>query len=212
MPEACYDPVRLHFHGWKKCLVGPIERFCLRRCRALIATCEAEKSWIEAYLGKHCPPIEVTDICRFFKLPSVSVEPLPKDRPIHLLYMGRRHPLKGLEFLEEAVRQISTVPGSRVPVPPQLKVISNAFRDEKEAVWRWADVLILPTLSDNFGLVVAEALECGKRVITTDGAPAWFNGNTYGNRLTYLCGYRDATPADRVAMLKDAILSLTTNR
>ena len=34
-------------------------------------------------------------------------------------------------------------------------------------------MLILPTLSDNFGLVIAEALERGKRVITTDGAPAW---------------------------------------
>ena len=31
MPEACYYPMRLGFHGWKKWLVGPIERWCLRR-------------------------------------------------------------------------------------------------------------------------------------------------------------------------------------
>lgn len=34
-------------------------------------------------------------------------------------------------------------------------------------------MLVLPTLTENFGLVIAEALERGKRVITTDGAPAW---------------------------------------
>ena len=64
---------------------------------------------------------------------------------------------------------------SKMADPPslQLKVVSNAFGDELEKVWDWCDVLVLPTLSDNFGLVIAEALERGKRVITTDGAPAW---------------------------------------
>ena len=68
MPEACYDPVRLRYHGWKKWLVGPIERWCLRRCDRIVATCEAEKGWIEKYLGKKCPAVEVTDIKRFFEL------------------------------------------------------------------------------------------------------------------------------------------------
>ena len=33
-------------------------------------------------------------------------------------------------------------------------------------VWQWCDVLVLPMLSENFGLVIADALEHGKRVIT----------------------------------------------
>ena len=225
MPEACYDPVRLKFHGWKKWLVGPIERFCLRRCKTLVATCESEKGWIQSYLGKHCPPVVVTDIKRFFCLPNLRVEDLPNNRPLHLLYLGRQHPLKGLEFLEEAVRQISSVLHSPFPVPPQLKVVSNAFGEEKEKVWEWCDVLALPTLSDNFGLVIAEALERGKRVITTDGAPAWGEGmelrvesggvksvgvgseiwSGYGGRLIYLKGYRDGTDEERVELLKRAI-------
>ena len=196
MPEACYDPVRLHYHGWKKWLVGPIERFCLRRCKTLVATCEAEKGWIQTYLGNRCPSVDVSDIRRFFKLPSAQVEPLLTDRPIHFLYMGRRHPLKGLEFLEDAIKGVPNV---------ELRAVSNAFADEKEAVWQWADVLVLPTLSDNFGLVIAEALERGKRVITTDGAPAWGDGNTYGGRLVYLKGYRDGQAEMRVRLLKDAI-------
>ena len=73
-------------------------------------------------------------------------------------------------------------------------------------------MLVLPTLSENFGLVIAEALERGKRVITTDGAPAWGDGNTYGGRLTYLRGYRDGIDAERVAKLKSAIEDLICTR
>ena len=124
------------------------------------------------------------------------MDALPKDRPLHMLYLGRQHPLKGLESLEAAVKDIQGV---------ELRVVSNAFGEEKEKVWEWCDVLVLPTLSDNFGLVVAEALERGKRVITTDGAPAWGDGNDYGGRLTYLRGYCEAAPGDKVAMLKEAI-------
>ena len=226
MPECSYDPIRLKYHGWKKTLVGPIERFCLRRAKTLVATCEAEKGWIQTYLGKHCPPVVVTDIKRFFKLGNgeqgtgntgkTGQTCFPTDRPLHLLYLGRQHPLKGLEFLEEAVRQISSVPHSSFPVSPQLKVVSNAFDEELEKAWDWCDVLVLPTLSDNFGLVIAEALELGKRVITTDGAPAWSDGLTgftglysgCDGRLIYLKGYRDGTNEERVRLLRKAIEEL----
>ena len=226
MTHANLDPVRLKFHGWKKWLVGPIERWCLRRCDRIVATCEAEKGWIQSYLGKHCPPIEVTDIKRFFNLNPVNpVNPVRKK--LHLLYLGRRHPLKGLEFLEAAVKGIEGV---------ELRVVSNAFGEEKEKVWEWCDVLVLPTLSENFGLVIAEALERGKRVITTDGAPAWGEGlelgvggggvdelgvgsegvgsgiwSGYGGRLIYLKGYRDGSPEERIQRLKSTIEGLVVS-
>ena len=220
MPECSYDPIRRKYHGWKKWLVGPIERFCLRRAKALVATCPAEADWIRSYLGNRCPPIIITDIKRFFKLVSGGVESggvRSANSRLHLLYLGRRHPLKGVEYLESAVSQLNS---SNPPLttPPLLRIVSNAFGDELEKVWGWCDVLILPTLSDNFGLVIAEALERGKRVITTDGAPAWDPSasatkdnldGTYGGRLIYLRGYRDGTPEVRVNLLKSAIESLT---
>ena len=137
------------------------------------------------------------------------------EEKLHLLYLGRRHPLKGVEYLETAVAELnsSTPP---LTTPPLLKIVTNAFGEEKEKVWEWCDVLVLPTLSENFGLVVAEALERGKRVITTDGAPAWGerlemgeHGSSirtgYGGRLMYLVGYRDGTDERRVELLKSAI-------
>ena len=104
--------------------------------------------------------------------------------------------------------------------PIEFRVVSDAFGDELERVWDWCDVLVLPTLSENFGLVIAEALERGKCVITTDGAPAWGENlsrvervdggmwSGYGGRLIYLKGYRDGTPEDRVRLLKSAIENL----
>ena len=223
MTHGSLSPVYLEHQGkWKKRLVGPIERCFLRRCEKIVATCAAEKEWIEAYLGKNCPKVEVTDIRRFFNLSRVEhVERVEKiDGELHVLYLGRRHPLKGVEYLEEAVRQLKV----RRPKSEVLfRVVSSAFGEEKEKAWEWCDVLVLPTLSENFGLVVAEALERGKRVITTDGAPAWgedvgcvehvesagdFDGevlSAYGGRLVYLKGYRDGTKERRIELLKTAI-------
>ena len=185
MVHANYDPVRLRYHGWKKRIVAPVDRYYLRKAVKVVATCEAEKGWIESYLGRRCPPIALADLKRFFKLESGGVESggvgelkvgeFEGDslKPLHLLCLGRRHPLKGVEYLESAVNVLCNSPTHKLTTPPLLKIVTNAFGDELEKVWDWCDVLVLPTLSENFGLVIAEALARGKCVITTDGAPAW---------------------------------------
>ena len=249
MTHANLDPLRLEYHGWKKRLAGPIERFYLRRAYRIVATCEAEKEWIGAYLGKRCPRIEVIDLKRFFDLnhgihgaPGIDKPPSLSShascRELHLLYLGRKHPLKGLEYLEAAVADV--VSGCRLsavecPVPQkpsfELRIVSNAFGEEKERVWEWCDVLVLPTLSENFGLVVAEALERGKYVITTDGAPAW-GGECgckmenvkcnieecggihcgillgYNGHMIYLKGFRNGSRDMRVRLLQEGIAQI----
>ena len=59
-------------------------------------------------------------------------------------------------------------------------------------------MLVLPTLSDNFGLVIAEALERGKRVITTDGAPAWEAGLSRVERVERVEGAGGDSRVERV--------------
>lgn len=196
MTHGSLSPVYLkHQSPWKKRLVSPIEKWLLRNSDKVVATCEAEAQWIRAYEPK-LKQTEIIDLKRFFKLPTEPFKPYPA---FNFLYLGREHPLKGLEYLKVAIGELPK---------GELRVLSRAFGYDKEEAWRWADVLVLPTTSENFGLVVAEALEKGKRVITTDGAPAWGDGNTYGGRLTYLQGFRDGTPAERVRLLSDAIKGL----
>ena len=164
----------------------------------MLASCAAEAEWIKAYEPK-IQKMEITELKRFFKLSQsdkTGQTCFITSKPLHLLYLGRRHPLKGVECLEAVVRDMPEV---------ELRIVSDAEGGELERAWQWCEVLVLPTLSENFGRVVAEALERGKRVITTDGAPAWGDGNDYGGRLIYLKGYRLASPSTRVRLLKEAI-------
>ena len=196
-PAGSYDPVRLAYHGWKKRFVAFFEHRMLMRADVVLATCPAEADWIRDY-EPQVKKIEMTDLKRFFRIDKGLTIPIRRaSSALHVLYLGRRHPLKGVEFLEQAVEDLGGA---------ELRVVSNAFGEEKERVWDWCDVLVLPTLSENFGRVVAEALERGKRVITTDGAPVWGDGNDYGGRLIYLKGYRDGSDENRVALLKKAIV------
>lgn len=119
-----------------------------------------------------------------------------------VLFLSRIHPKKGLLNLVAAWAAIKPE-GWRVVIagPDEnghLAEIQNALRKysiEKDftylgavsgqAKWdlyRLADLFVLPTLSENFGLVVAEALGCGIPVITTKGAP-------WEQLLTEKCGW-----------------------
>ena len=154
---------------------------------------------------------------------GAKVSATPQDRArgasLRLLYVGRLHPLKGVEYLIRALdsRMSLSVVGKDEGEGAKLRSLAAASgacvefkgvvsEEEKKAALEACDVLCLPTLSENFGLVVAEALEHGKRVITTDGAPAW---RTYFEQHPdagiYLKGYRDGSEEKRIRMLAEAL-------
>ena len=133
-PAGSYDPVRLGYHGWKKKLVAFFERRMLRRADVLLGTCEAESKWIKDYVGEGCPKVEITDLKRFFKLgvrsQELGVRGLRENSKLHVLYLGRRHPLKGVKYLEFAVEELNYFCMSRVPGGEDgcidLRIVSDA--------------------------------------------------------------------------------------
>lgn len=195
MTHGCLDPVRLAYHGWKKRLVAPVERMLFRMTDRIVVTCEAERKWCEEWGVKN--EVEVVDLKKYFNLEGRSKKEETRGKDLHVMYLGRIHPLKGIEYLEQAAGDLGL----------ELHVVSDKTGDELEKEWAWCDVLCLPTLSENFGLVVAEALERGKIAVTTDGAPAWGENCEGLSNLLYLKGYREGDLATRVRLLREALQS-----
>ena len=209
MPHGCLDPVKLSYHWYKKCWVRPLERFLFRRSGRIISTVESETEWIKSFAGTSVP-VELVSLDGSMPRPAIK-KPKSWDK---LLFVGRLHPLKGLEYLLRAISPSHRLvvigrddgEGDRLRALAAERRLNVDFRGvvsaaEKDLAFAEADVLVLPTLSENYGLVVAEALQHGIPVITTDGAPAWKDQDG----VIYLEGYREGTDEQRVAMLEKVI-------
>jgi glycosyltransferase involved in cell wall biosynthesis len=112
-----------------------------------------------------------------------------------LLFLSRIHPKKGIENLIQAWSELDhfekknwkiKIIGNGEPKYIQklkkeiinknlceiIKILPPEFCNEKKmAIFRNADVFVLPTFSENFGIVIAEALASYTPVITTKGTP-----------------------------------------
>jgi glycosyltransferase involved in cell wall biosynthesis len=117
----------------------------------------------------------------------------PEEGPERIvLSLGRLHPKKGLDGLIRAWAAIERAyPDWRLRIvgpgeqghgetlralvtelgAVRITVEDAIYGDAKMAAYRQADLFVLPSLNENFGLTVAEALAAGTPVISTKGAP-----------------------------------------
>ena len=215
MPHGCMDPVTVRYHLYKKIWFLPIEWCLFRWAKRIVSTEDDEDRWIA---GWHTG----TEIERVDLFGDVKYNPRPGLGNRKFLFVGRMHPLKGVDVLIEAIRSLKI--DGRLPDDFHLTIIGKDEKemragfesaaqglpitflgqveeDVKRREMAASDCLILPTLSENFGLVVKESLECGVPVITTDGAKYW-KGKP---GVTYLEGYLAASSMWRVQVLAQAL-------
>ncbi len=143
-----------------------------------------------------------------------------------LLYLGRIHPKKGLDWLIRAWSAVENLfPEWRLRIvgPEELNYVRKLtllasslrvrriqfagplYGDDKRRAYEQAEIFVLPTRSENFGLVVAEALACGTPVIVTRNAP-WEGVVTHG------CGWYIDEGVEPLVACLDQALAFTPER
>ncbi|MBI4365372.1 MAG: glycosyltransferase [Deltaproteobacteria bacterium] len=187
-PRGMLEPWAMNHRRWKKYLAWQLYQRCdLRRAACHHATAETEAEHIRQF-GLD---VSICVIPNGVDVPGPRASPGVKGDQKVALYLGRIHPKKGLPMLIEAWARVRPTgwrlkivgpdeAGHRTEVEKAvvtaglggtISVSGPVDGDVKRSVFFDADLFILPTHSENFGIVVAEAFAHGLPVLTTTGAP-----------------------------------------
>ncbi len=198
-PRGTFSPVALaRSKRIKKTFWWLKQRAAVEQAKVLHATCEQEYHDIRAFGLKQ--PVAI--IPNGVDVPDLA--PVASGaRQKTLLFLGRIHPIKGLEELLDAWdaladehRDWKLVIAGSDPVAheaelrrktealklPRVSFTGPLYRDAKHRAYQAADLYVLPSKTENFGHTVAEALARAVPVVTTTGTP-------WGPVVGHNCGW-----------------------
>lgn len=231
-PRGMLEAWSLAHGAWKKRLAWLLyEGKNMRAAAAFHATSSAEAESIRALglrapiavipNGVACPPPDA--------IPARSVLdsafPALRDRRF-CLFLSRLHPKKGIELLlaawaretsgrvlliagpgDESYRAVLAKLACESGCESRVILAGMVEGPTKAALLAHADLLVLPTHSENFGMVVAESLAHGTPTITTKGTP-------WRDLATHRCGWWIERDADALlaALNESAAMSIAQLR
>lgn len=196
-PHGMLDPYAMKHNYWTKKLPAILlfQRKAVQEADCIHCTADIERTNV-LNLGWN-QNIEIIPNC--VQVDNIKMKNSWK-RTNKLVFISRIHHKKGIHFLIDAVADIASelagyqilIAGpkedfyydemkqrcKKLGVSDIIQFLGPVYGDEKWKLYQESDVFVLPTITENFGIVVAEALACGTPVITTKGAP-WEDINTY---------------------------------
>lgn len=211
-------------------MLGP-EALAFSRYRKRVAWAIGQRRVLETVACFHATAVsELAEIRRAGLSAPVAVIPNGIDIPggapdlgaRTVLHLGRLHPKKGIDRLVAAWARVAerhpdwrlriigpSEIGCREALERQVQDLSAPrvtfggplYGADKLNAYRQAGLFVLPTLNENFGMVVAEALATGIPVISTKGAP-------WAGLETECCGWWVDHGPDAMAAALDAALAL----
>lgn len=197
-PHGMLEPWAVNHKPWKKRMAMlAFQKRDIESAKLLIATSQAEYKTLRRF--GFCAPIAVVPNGIQLDVPTRGSSDALGERVRTALFLSRIHPVKGLINLIQAWKELA--PGNwclRIAGPDEgghlsevmkqvrqdglegsVEYIGEVYGDQKSELYTSADLFVLPTFTENFGLVIAEALAHGLPVITTKGAP-WPELGEYG--------------------------------
>lgn len=190
-PRGMLEPWAINHKKWKKRIAWWLyQKRDLKDVACLHATSRAEAMQFRS-LGLNCPIAVIpngVEIPTFYGHPKVDSN---TNRKRAILFLSRIQKKKGLLNLVAAWQHVRDPNWHIRVVGPEedgylADVKKAALRagvlddfsfeqpvdgDEKWRLMQSADLFVLPSYSENFGIVIAEALGCGVPVVTTKGTP-----------------------------------------
>lgn len=188
-PRGMLTPWALKYRAYRKRVAWALyQRSDLLKVTAFHATSHMEASDIRR-LGFRQP---IAVLPNGVNLPQVSAGmPVPSAPVRQALFLSRIHVKKGIELLVRAWAKVRPsgwqllIAGNdecgyaqtvkqlieKEHVGDSITYVGPAFGDAQDRLYRSSSLFLLPSYSENFGIVVAEALAYGLPVITTHGTP-----------------------------------------
>ncbi|HEV2136887.1 MAG TPA: glycosyltransferase [Terracidiphilus sp.] len=201
------EPWAFGHKGWKKRLAWwAYQKGDLAQANCLHTTSETESE----NLRRFELDVPIAHVANGVEVPSYSELAMsraiaPRKGKRIALFLGRLYPIKGLPLLVEAWARVRPRGWSLVIAGPneaghrseiervvrrqgltdQVSFPGPVAPRDRLSVYANADLFILPSYSESFGMAAGEALACGLPVITTTGTP-WLQLAARG------CGWRVA--------------------
>jgi glycosyltransferase involved in cell wall biosynthesis len=190
-PHGMLEPWALNHKKWKKKIAWWLyQRSDLRAAQAFQA-CSLQEAEHIRRLGFKQPIAVIPNGVELPQLPQSSIINHQSSDKKTALFLSRINPKKGLPMLLDAWKKIApedwrlVIAGNddenHLPVlerkivglglSDQVEIVGPLFGDAKEQAYLNADFFILPSYSENFGIVVTEALGYQLPVLTTTGCP-----------------------------------------
>jgi len=196
--HGCFDPVKLRHSAWKKKMAGWIDRWMLRRANVIHSASHVEETWVKTFIGesgkrKKQRWVIIPLGINMPRLDGLRIQKTSRTGKC-VLYLGRLHPLKGLDLLLEAWAKLNEsrnfahwkliIAGPDEQNTKQrlqtmieksgiegVELNDGVFDDAKWQLICDSDLFVLPSRTENFGIVVGEALVCSVPVVMTDVGP-----------------------------------------